>query len=389
MNNGRLRNSWARVTAHGVQVPQFFYARLFVANPELRDLFPVSMAAQSDRLVAALGRIVSHVDNVAAVTPVVEQLGRDHRRFAVHAEHYPLVGEALLATLAHFLGAEWTPQLEDDWAEAFTTVATIMLEAADAAEGVTPAWWDAEIVAQERRGYDVALLRVRPDRAYPYRAGQSVQVETPMRPRVWRPYSPANAPRADGTFDLHVKAVPGGQVSNALVNSAGAGDRLRLGAPVGSRLTLVDDSGDDLVMMAGGTGLAPLKAVLEELAALDRPRQVTLFAGARTAVDLYDMPALHRMEDALPWLTVVPVLSHDPYFDGQRGTVGEAALRSGACRYREVYVCGPEAMVDDSVTRLVAAGVPVDRIHTEDFDADPYGAVVRSSAPVATEVSAR
>jgi NAD(P)H-flavin reductase len=264
-----------------------------------------------------------------------------------------------------------------------------MLDAAGAAEGVTPAWWDAEIVAHERRGYDVALLRVRPEAAYPYRAGQSIQVETPMRPRVWRPYSPANAPRADGTFDLHVKAVPGGQVSNALVNGVDAGDRLRLGAPVGSRLTLVDDNGGDFVMMAGGTGLAPLKAVIDELAATDRPRQVTLFVGARTAVDLYDMPALDRMERALAWLTVVPVLSHDPYVNGHRGTVCEVALRGGGYRDREIYVCGPAAMVSDSVTRLVAAGVPVDRVHTDDFDADPYGAVERSSAPVATEVLSR
>ena len=389
MDNDRLRASWARVTANGAQVPQFFYARLFLANPELRDLFPVSMAAQSDRLVAALGRIVSSVDDEAALTPAMEELGRDHRRFAVRPEHYPLVGEALLATLAHMLGDDWTPELEEDWAEAYAAAAAAMLQAAQAAEGVTPAWWDAEIVAHERRGYDVALMRVRPERAYSFRAGQSVQVETPLRPRVWRPYSPASAPRADGTFDLHVKAVPGGQVSNALVNGSVAGDRLRLGAPVGSRLTLVDDNGLDFVMMAGGTGLAPLKGVIEELASTDRPRQVTLFVGARTAVDLYDLPAVLRLERSLPWLTVVPVASHDPYFEGRRGTVCEVALRSNGWLHREIYVCGPAAMVSDSVTRLVAAGVPVERIHIEDFDADPYRDVARFSEPVAAQGSSR
>src|SRR6185503_16280256 len=169
-----------------------------------------------------------------------------------------------------------------------------------------PPWWEAEVIGHERRGFDIAVLRLRPDPAYPYRAGQSMQVEAPLRPRVWRPYSPANAPHADGTIDLHVKAVPGGQVSNALVNSVMPGDVLRLGSPVGNRLTLDGDTGRNLMLLAGGTGLAPLKALVEELAASDKPRRVTLFAGARTDPDLYDMPALERMQRALPWLTVVP-----------------------------------------------------------------------------------
>jgi NAD(P)H-flavin reductase/hemoglobin-like flavoprotein len=392
MDTDRLRASWARVMAHGVQVPQFFYARLFISYPELRDMFPVSMAAQSDRLVAALGRFVSEVDNLATVTPLIEQLGRDHRRFAVRAEHYPLVGEALLATLAHFLGRDWTNELAEDWTEAFTLVASMMTESAAAVEGISPPWWEAEIVAHERRGYDVALLRIRPNQSYPYRAGQSVAVQTSMRPRIWRPYSPANPPRADGTIDLHVKAVPGGQVSNALVNSVMPGDTLRLGAPVGSRLTLDPEAGRDLLMLAGGTGLAPLKAVVEELAATDHPRRVVLFVGARTMPDLYDMPALDRMERVLPWLRVVPVLSHDPYYSGLRGAVGEAALRQDRWADSDVYVCGPEAMVSDSVTRLVAAGISVDRIHTEDFDADPYSALLqapaRGSATATREVPA-
>jgi NAD(P)H-flavin reductase/hemoglobin-like flavoprotein len=393
MDSGRLQASWARVTAHGVQVPQFFYARLFIAYPELRDMFPVSMAVQSDRLVAALGRFVSDVENLPAVTSVIEQLGRDHRRFAVRAEHFPLVGEAMLATLAHFLGPDWTPELAEDWTEAYTLVATMMTEAATAVEGISPPWWEAEVVAHERRGYDIALLRIRPNPSYPYRAGQSVAVETQMRPRVWRPYSPANPPRADGTFDLHVKAVPGGQVSNALVNSIVPGDTLRLGAPVGNRLTLDADAGRNVLMLAGGTGLAPLKAVVEELAATEHPRRVVLFVGARTVPDLYDMPALERMERVLPWLSVVPVLSHDPYYAGQRGAVGEAAMRHDRWVDSEVYVCGPEAMVSDSLTRLVAAGIPVDRIHTEDFDADPYRtwtqSSARTSATATREVPAR
>jgi NAD(P)H-flavin reductase/hemoglobin-like flavoprotein len=383
----RLRESWARVTLHGVQVPQFFYARLFLAYPQLRELFPVSMATQSDRLVAVLGLIVSNVDDVATIGPAIERLGRDHRRFAVRPEHYPLICEALLATLAQFLGDEWTDDLAADWNDAYTIVATVMAGAAAAQDGITPPWWEAEVVGHQRRGFDIAILRLRPHQAHPFRVGQSIPIETPLRPRLWRPFSPANAPRADGTIELHVKAVPGGQVSNALVNGVVPGDGLRLGAPAGRGLTLDDDAGRDLLLLAGGTGLAPLKAIVEELAAHDRPRRVALFAGARTAADFYQLDELDHLRRQLPWLTVTPVLSHDPYHDGRRGNVTETALNQGGWENREVYVCGPDLMVEDALTRLVAAGVPMDYIHTEDFAAEPYGRRLATPLGVAGEVS--
>jgi NAD(P)H-flavin reductase/hemoglobin-like flavoprotein len=370
-----------------VQVPQFFYARLFLAYPELRELFPVSMAVQSDRLVAAIGQIASNVDDLTPLVPTVERLGRAHRRFAVHAEHYPIVLESWLATLAHFLGDDWTDGLAADWTEAYTVVATMMIDAAAAQDGIAPPWWEAEVVEHQRRGFDIAVLRLRPQQAHPFRAGQSIPVETSMRPRLWRPFSPANAPRADGTIELHVKAVPGGQVSNALVNGVVPGDVVRLGAPAGRRLTLDDDAGRDLLLLAGGTGLAPMKAIVEELAAHDRPRRVALFAGARTAADFYQVDELNQLRRLLPWLTVTPVLSHDPYHDGWRGNVTEVALDQESWRDRDVYVCGPDPMIEDALTRLVAAGVPMEDVHTEDFEAEPYGRRQATPLGVAGEVA--
>jgi NAD(P)H-flavin reductase/hemoglobin-like flavoprotein len=385
----RLRESWARVTTHGVQVPQFFYARLFLAHPELRELFPVSMAVQSDRLVGAIGEIASNVDDLMPLAPTIERLGRAHRRFAVLDEHYPILLESWLATLAHFLGDEWTDGLASDWTDAYTVVATMMIEAASSQDGIAPPWWEAEVVEHQRRGFDIAVLRLRPQQPHPYRAGQSIPVETSIRPRLWRPFSPANAPRADGTIELHVKAVPGGQVSNALVNGVVPGDVLRLGAPAGRRLTLDDDAGRDLLLLAGGTGLAPMKAIVEELAAHDRPRRVALFAGARTAADFYQVEELDQLRRQLPWLTVTPVLSHDPYHDGVRGNVTEVALNQHAWRDRDVYVCGPDPMIEDALTRLVAAGVPLDYIHTEDFEAEPYGRRQATPLGVAGEVASQ
>jgi NAD(P)H-flavin reductase len=85
---------------------------------------------------------------------------------------------------------------------------------------------------------------------------------------------------------------------------------------------------------------------------------------------------------------VVPVLSHDVYYPGQRGSVSEVALRHDNWVDCAVYVCGPDAMISDCMPRLVAAGIPVGRIHVEDYDADPYRASARAGT-ITSEATAR
>ncbi|MFV2100835.1 globin domain-containing protein [Micromonospora sp. LOL_024] len=146
MDVSRLKQSWSLVVANGDQVPLYFYSTLFLAYPETRPMFPTNMAGQRDRLVNALGHIVSQVDQVDRLVGFLQDLGADHRRFAVRVEHYPAVGEALLATVRHFLEAPW---------------------------------WVAEIVGHERRAFDVAVLTLRPQYLLPFHPGQSVGVSHP------------------------------------------------------------------------------------------------------------------------------------------------------------------------------------------------------------------
>ena len=87
MDTSALKGSWANVAAHGDDVPLYFYSHLFLRHPEVRAMFPIQMSGQRDKLVAALGAVVSNVDEIDKVIPLLEQLGRDHRRFAVITEH--------------------------------------------------------------------------------------------------------------------------------------------------------------------------------------------------------------------------------------------------------------------------------------------------------------
>src|SRR5919206_3986773 len=175
-----MRESFAKAAAHGDEAPLWFYSHLFLTHPETRDLFPVSMAHQRDRLFAALGDVVHYVDDVDRLVPMLQQLGRDHRKFGTVAAHYPAVGASLLATLEHFDDA-WDDDLAKSWTEAYGLVADVMVEAAEKAAGEPP-WWEADVVAHERRTVDVAVLRVVPREPFHHVPGQSLSLETALRP---------------------------------------------------------------------------------------------------------------------------------------------------------------------------------------------------------------
>jgi NAD(P)H-flavin reductase/hemoglobin-like flavoprotein len=362
----RLKDSFAKIAMHGDEVPLFFYSDLFIKHPEVRELFPISMKAQRDHLVVALGQIISQVDRADELTVFLQGLGRDHRKFGAIAEHYDCVGDSLLETIAHFSGDAWTPELATDWMDAYGLIASIMLRAATEDEAIRPAFWKGTVVSCERKAFDIAVLQVRPEPKLDYTPGQSVAIESPARPRLWRYYSIANAPRKDGTLEFHVRLIDGGAVSMALTYLQAVGDSVRLGPPVGV-LTLDTTSSRDVLMVAGSTGLAPLKAMTEELATRPNPPKVHLYFCARTSDGLYDMADLNKLAAEHEWLTVVPVTTADPRFDGEKGSVPDVVMRSGSWSGHDAYLAGPTEMVRETSARLISAGTPRGQIHVEDF----------------------
>jgi NAD(P)H-flavin reductase/hemoglobin-like flavoprotein len=372
MDTAGLRGSWAKVAAAGDDVPLYFYSHLFLCHPEVRSMFPIQMSGQRDKLVAALGAVVSNVDELDKVIPLIEQLGRDHRRFSVITEHYMAVGASLLATLKKFLGPYWTPDLADTWAQAYGLVAKVMVAAAERHEDIAPAYWEADVVLVERRSVEVAVIEVAPRQKFLYRAGQSVAVEIPHRPRLWRYFSPANAPHSSGRLQFHVQPIAGGLVSTAAARRLSQGDTVKLAAPVGEQLTLPENGRvPDLLMVAGGTGLAPLRAVLEQIdrgweATGSAPR-VHLFHGARMPWNLYDHKHLAGLATK-PWFAYTPVVSEDPTYQGARGLVGSVAAEADDWSERTAMVCGSPGMVRHTVQQLRAAGLSAASIRREQFD---------------------
>jgi NAD(P)H-flavin reductase/hemoglobin-like flavoprotein len=358
-----VKESFARLAAAGPAAMQYFYARLFATNPDCRTLFPTSMTAQRERMFAALTRLVWSLDNQPGCAEILGQLGRVHRRFGVTQAHYKPFFTALRDTAQHFVGPAWTTETASAWQGALDYFSGAMRAAADEEAKTSPPWRIAEIVSHELRAPGVAVIRLHPSEPLPYQAGQYVPVQVTRWPRVWRTYSIANAPRPGGLIELHVRAVPGGAVSNTLAYHSAAGDCILLGAADGT-MTLAD-SDRDLLCVAGGTGLAPIKAIIEHALAApsgDRERKITLFFGARQHFDLYDLEDLQLLESACPALRVLPVLSNEPGYGGLAGPLPDIVGAHGLFEASDAYVCGPPAMVTRTAA-VLAASIPPGQIH--------------------------
>jgi NAD(P)H-flavin reductase len=153
----------------------------------------------------------------------------------------------------------------------------------------------------------------------------------------------------------------------ALTISTVAGTELKLGPPIGVLTLTQPPASRDLLLVAGSTGLAPLKAILDQLTELARPPNVHLFFGARVADGLYDLDSLEKMAAQYPWLTVTPAVSADPRFSGETGNLPDVVARHGDWSGCDAYLAGPTQMVQETAARLASAGMAQDQIHVEDF----------------------
>jgi NAD(P)H-flavin reductase/hemoglobin-like flavoprotein len=363
-----IRESWAALEPHAEAMGRFFYGTLFQLAPETRDLFPVNMEVQRSRLLRAIVHVVQMVDQPDELVPFLEQLGRDHRKFGVLTQHYDAVGAALLAAIAQYAKDVWTPAVQEAWTDAYSIVAAAMSTAAQSERG--PASWLGRVIEHRRVGWDLAMITLRASEPVPYRAGQYVSVETPQRPRLWRYLSPANAPRPDGTMEFHVRAVEGGWVSRAIVAHSRVGDTWRIGPPMG-RMHVDPTSGRELLMVTGGTGVAPIKALLEDIATRPHQPRTQVFVGGRSWDDLYDFTSLRKFSYSNTWLDVIPVVERDEGTSGaEHGTLADVVTRYGAWADHDVLVCGSPAMIRATVSRMLVAGTPLDRIRYDPFTMD-------------------
>jgi NAD(P)H-flavin reductase/ferredoxin len=210
----------------------------------------------------------------------------------------------------------------------------------------------------------VTLRLVSPP-AMRFTAGQFVNVEVPGTGDV-RAFSMANAPSAASEIELIVRIFPGGKFSEYL-KDAQKGDTVRVFGPVGSlRVRL---SYRKILMIAGGSGMAPMLSMLADLTQKGDRRAATLFFGARTRAELYHTERLAALCDLAARAEFVPVVQ-DPgeAWDGERGLVTDAvARRMGSLRGYDAYLCGPPPMVEAARELVVRLGVREANVYFDAF----------------------
>lgn len=251
------------------------------------------------------------------------------------------------------------------------------------------------VIGRERLTHDIVRVRVRLGAELPFLAGQFVSLNVSGLPGVTRCYSFAAPPRDDREVSFIVRKVPGGQLSTLFVDAdddalLGRGGREVELSGVAGELTLRPGTGP-LLFVAGGSGLGPLLALLQQAVVDREPRPITLYFGAREERDLYCMDELEALGRALPGgLRVVPVLAAVADGDawaGERGLVTEKLPEHAAGA--QAYLCGPPAMIDAALPALQLAGVAREDLHADRFttqaDAPTSGVTPAEPLPWALE----
>lgn len=229
----------------------------------------------------------------------------------------------------------------------------------------------ARVDKLERLAPDVIelFLRLPANENLPFLAGQYIDIL--LKDGKRRSYSLANAPHDEAFLQLHIRHVPGGLFTGQVFSTMKVRDILRINGPHGG-FFLREDSAKPMILLAGGTGFAPIKAIVEHAIAEKCQRPIHIYWGAKARVDLYqnDLPALWAAENAN--IRYIPVLSEpaaDDGWSGRTGFVHRAVVEDfpDLSGY-QIYACGSPVMIDAARSDFVNTC----KLPEEEFFADAF-----------------
>jgi len=239
---------------------------------------------------------------------------------------------------------------------------------ASEAPAIRPSVINTLVESVDRVTPTIYKVRMETPGSVEYRAGQCFEWVVPgVKPN--RMYSAANRP-GDTAIEFHVRVYPGGKVGAFVMESLSAGQSMQIVGPFGN-FGLSASDWRPSICIAGGTGLAPIRAILDQAFARGDNRPIHFFYGARSQDELYCLDAMSAWVAKHPNFTFTPVLSDEPVdsgWNGERGLVTDvvaAQLRDAFGL--EAYLCGPPAMIDAAVAVLAEGGFSESDIHADRF----------------------
>jgi nitric oxide dioxygenase len=383
------------VAANAETITRRFYERMFEANPEVKAFFNQShqhTGGQQKALAGAICAYFTHIDNPAVLMPAVELIAQKHCSLGIKAEHYPIVGNNLLAAIGDVMGDAATPEIVEAVAEAYDFLADIFIDrenAIYAEQASLPGGWNGTrtfVVTKKVPESDVVTsFYLKPadnGPLPPFKPGQyiTVHIEHPHTPTSPRNYSLSDC-LSQPHYRISVKRearraadAPDGLISNHLHDAIEEGDCIELGPPCGEFTVAPEYITKPVVFLAGGIGVTPLLSMAKSIvqanpqASIDfihavRNRKVQAFAdelgqlaqagpNVNTHV-VYDAPLPGDVEegkcDATGFLTTAMLREWTPWEDA------------------DFYLCGPKPFMENVQACLRNLGVDELRVRYEFF----------------------
>ncbi len=407
-----IKSTVPALQENGETLTRHFYKRMFERNPEVQGFFnPANQASggQQQALAAAICAYAANIDNLSVLTGAVETIAHKHASLRIKPEHYPIVGENLLASIKEVLGDAATDEVIEAWAAAYQVLADILIDREGEiyeTQAAAPGGWNDfktfTVVKKEQESEVITSLYLAPEDGTtppPYKPGQyiSLRVPTAEGATTLRNYSLSGRPGEDH-FRISVKreagdGVPDGYVSNLLHNRVDVGHSLDMAAPSGE-FFLDPSEGRDrpLVLLAGGVGITPVFSML--LVALDTmpDRDICFIYGCLNEAHQAFKADVDALEKKHPNLRIHYRYSERSPAEISRNAAAnvsdgfvDAELIEGVVGQRnaDYYFCGPKLFMAAVNRSLVGWNVPRSQIHFEFF-----GPKEDLEAPVVSEGAA-
>lgn len=380
---------------HGVLLTSHFYQRMFQHNPELKNIFNQGhqhAGQQQQALAMAVAAYAEHIDAPEVLLPVLERIAHKHTSLGIRAEHYPIVGKHLLASIREVLGEDAAPDsLLDAWAAAYQQLADLLInlenslyQRAATQPGGWSGWRPFRVLKKQEESTEITSFYLQPADGGilpDFQPGQYVSVQRFVP--EWglcqpRQYSLSDAPGKEW-LRISVKREdlrdtgPAGKISNQLHTELNEGDILQVSPPFGD-FVLHQERETPVVLISAGVGQTPLLSMLKHLLASDSQRPIHYLHAARHG-------GVHAMKEEVRQLASQhQQLQHTVFYEAPQaadqagldfhhaGRIDGEALQHYALQENaDYYLCGPVGFMQQQQTQLRASGVAMERIHMEVF----------------------
>jgi nitric oxide dioxygenase len=376
---------------HGTEITTRFYQSLFTSHPELLNIFNHANQKQGKQQAALANAVYAtalHIDQLEAILPVVRQIAHKHHSLGVKAEHYPIVGQHLLAAIKDVFGDAATDEILHAWGEAYGAIAGAFIGIEEAmytqSQKQTGGWTDFRAFRVERKIREsdvITSFYLVPQDGQPiatFESGQyvSVKVTIPGDANTHiRQYSLSDAPgkpyyRISVKREDEIGERPAGKVSVYLHKHIEENDVLWLSTPSGDFTMDLQDT-KPLVLISGGVGLTPMISMLNTLAAEQPHRSVTFIHAAQNGnvhamrEHVEELVREHPQITAY-WCYANPTDRHKAYH--KEGYIDLPWLSNIVpTKEASFYFCGPTPFMRTVNGLLSEWGIPESSIHFEFF----------------------